>query len=63
MTSSGTIELRPAQRVKGIVRLTGDKSISHRYAMLAALADGPSTIESYSSGADCLSTRGAWRIT
>jgi 3-phosphoshikimate 1-carboxyvinyltransferase len=38
------------------VRLTGDKSISHRYAMLAALADGPSTIESYSSGADCLTT-------
>jgi 3-phosphoshikimate 1-carboxyvinyltransferase len=53
---SVTAEVKPAHRVKGRVRLTGDKSISHRYAMLAALADGPSTIESYSSGADCLTT-------
>jgi 3-phosphoshikimate 1-carboxyvinyltransferase len=53
---SATAEVTPARRVKGRVRLTGDKSISHRYAMLAALADGPSTIESYSSGADCLTT-------
>src|SRR6187401_3157385 len=53
---SATAEVKPAHRVRGRVRLTGDKSISHRYAMLAALADGPSTIESYSSGADCLST-------
>jgi len=53
---SATAEVKPAHRVKGRVRLTGDKSISHRYAMLAALADGPSTIESYSSGADCLTT-------
>jgi 3-phosphoshikimate 1-carboxyvinyltransferase len=34
----------------------GDKSISHRYALLAALASGRSTIESYSSGADCAAT-------
>src|SRR4051812_7664287 len=53
---SGTAEVTPARRVKGRVRLTGDKSISHRYAMLAALAEGPSTIDSYSSGADCLTT-------
>ena len=44
------LEVKPARRVKGTVRLAGDKSISHRYALLAALADGPSTIESYSSG-------------
>jgi 3-phosphoshikimate 1-carboxyvinyltransferase len=56
MTSPVTMELRPAQRLSGLVRLTGDKSISHRYAMLAALADGSSTIESYSSGADCQTT-------
>src|SRR4051812_29088424 len=49
-------ELMPARRVKGRVRLAGDKSISHRYAMLAAIADGRSTIERYSSGADCLTT-------
>jgi 3-phosphoshikimate 1-carboxyvinyltransferase len=34
----------------------GDKSISHRYALLAALAHGRSTIRNYSTGADCAST-------
>jgi 3-phosphoshikimate 1-carboxyvinyltransferase len=56
MPSVVVAEVKPARRVKGRVRLGGDKSISHRYAMLAALAEGPSTIESYSSGADCLTT-------
>lgn len=46
----------PATRVAGQIRVPGDKSISHRYAMLAALADGPSTIHGYSSGADCAAT-------
>ena len=36
--------------------LPGDKSISHRYALLAALANGPSKIESFSPAADCQST-------
>lgn len=49
----------PAARVSGAITLPGDKSISHRYAMLAAIADGPSTIHNYSSGADCQSTLGA----
>ncbi len=39
--------------------LPGDKSISHRYGMLASIAEGPSTIENYSTGADCQSTLGA----
>jgi 3-phosphoshikimate 1-carboxyvinyltransferase len=34
----------------------GDKSISHRYALLAAIADGRSTIANYAPGADCAST-------
>jgi 3-phosphoshikimate 1-carboxyvinyltransferase len=38
------------------VRPPGDKSISHRYALLAAIADGTSTIRGYSTGADCAST-------
>jgi 3-phosphoshikimate 1-carboxyvinyltransferase len=46
----------PAQRVAGRTRVPGDKSISHRYAMLAALADGMSTIAGYSPGADCAAT-------
>src|SRR6185503_13638810 len=38
--------------------LPGDKSISHRYAMLAALASGTTRIRNYSTGADCHSTLG-----
>jgi 3-phosphoshikimate 1-carboxyvinyltransferase len=48
--------VRPARNVSGSVSLPGDKSISHRYVMLAAIADGPSRLENYSTGADCAST-------
>ena len=34
----------------------GDKSISHRYAMLGAIADGLTKLENFSTGADCAST-------
>jgi len=46
----------PAKAIHGVVSLPGDKSISHRYAMLASIAEGPSTIANYSTGADCQST-------
>ncbi len=39
-----------------MVRLPGDKSISHRYAMLGAIAEGRTTIRGFSSAADCSST-------
>lgn len=48
--------VRPAARVSGRVRVPGDKSISHRYALLGALADGRTRITNYSPGADCAST-------
>ena len=51
--------ISPAGPISGAVVLPGDKSISHRYAMIAAIAEGPSTIQNYSLGADCLSTLGA----
>lgn len=53
--------IRPASRIEGVVRLPGDKSISHRYAMLASIADGPSEITNYSTGADCASTLACMR--
>jgi 3-phosphoshikimate 1-carboxyvinyltransferase len=56
MPSIAATTVRPARRVKGRVRMGGDKSISHRYALLAALASGRSTIGGYSSGADCAAT-------
>jgi 3-phosphoshikimate 1-carboxyvinyltransferase len=49
----------PAKAIDGIITLPGDKSISHRYAMLAAIAEGTSAISNYSTGADCQSTLGA----
>ena len=49
-------QIRPAHSVHGSVQLPGDKSISHRYAMLAAIAEGTTKIANYSSGADCHST-------
>src|SRR5271169_4297805 len=48
--------IRPAKTVSGSVRLPGDKSISHRYAMLAAIARGTTRLENFSTGADCAST-------
>ena len=48
---------RPAgPRVAGASGVPGDKSISHRYALFAALADGVPTISGYSPGADCATT-------
>lgn len=49
----------PAKSMDGIITLPGDKSISHRYGMLGAIAEGVTTITNYSTGADCQSTLGA----
>ncbi len=48
--------IQPAKAIEGIISLPGDKSISHRYAMLAAIAEGETSIANYSTGADCQST-------
>src|SRR3954469_1294174 len=53
--------ISPASRVSGAIALPGDKSISHRYAMIAAIAEGASRILNYSTGADCHSTLGCVR--
>ena len=44
--------IHPARGVQGSVQLPGDKSISHRYALLAALAGGTTRLTNFSSGAD-----------
>ncbi|MCS7026110.1 MAG: 3-phosphoshikimate 1-carboxyvinyltransferase [Bryobacteraceae bacterium] len=53
--------IHPARALQGEIRLPGDKSISHRYAMLASVAEGKTRILNYSTGADCASTLGAMR--
>ena len=48
--------IRPAKNILGSLRLPGDKSISHRYGMLGAFAEGISRFSNFSTGADCAST-------
>ncbi len=52
----GKRSISPGGTINGVVELPGDKSISHRYAILTALAEGTSEIRNYSSAADCRST-------
>ncbi len=53
---SNDVLVRPAARFGGRVRAPGDKSISHRYAMLAAVADGSSVLHNFAPGADARAT-------
>ncbi len=56
MAEGSNRTVRPARNINGSVRLPGDKSISHRYAMLGALADGITKLDNFSAAADCRST-------
>jgi 3-phosphoshikimate 1-carboxyvinyltransferase len=56
MSVLSTATIGPARRVQGRLRVPGDKSISHRYALLAALAEGRSSVTNPAPGADCQST-------
>jgi 3-phosphoshikimate 1-carboxyvinyltransferase len=48
--------IHPAKQLAGGVEPPGDKSISHRYAMIAALAEGASELRHFAAAADCHST-------
>lgn len=50
------MKIRPAKTINGTVELPGDKSISHRAAMLAAMAVGETRIDNFATSADCAST-------
>lgn len=56
MASLPAATIIPVQRIHGRLRVPGDKSIAHRYALLAALATGRSELRNYAPGADCRST-------
>ena len=51
-----SVTIRPAHGINGSLSLPGDKSVSHRYAMLGAIASGETRLGNFSSGADCQST-------
>jgi 3-phosphoshikimate 1-carboxyvinyltransferase len=61
MPHNQSVVIRPARSVSGSVRLPGDKSISHRYAMLGGIAEGTTKLENFSTGADCASTLACMR--
>jgi 3-phosphoshikimate 1-carboxyvinyltransferase len=48
--------IHPVRNLLGTLRLPGDKSISHRYAMLGGMAEGSSRFQNFSTGADCASS-------
>ncbi|PYS81886.1 MAG: 3-phosphoshikimate 1-carboxyvinyltransferase [Acidobacteria bacterium] len=55
------MKIAPAKRLRGRLSVPGDKSISHRAALIAALARGRTRITNFSTSADCASTLGALR--
>jgi 3-phosphoshikimate 1-carboxyvinyltransferase len=61
MNKDASVVVRPARNLSGSLQLPGDKSISHRYAMLGGIAEGTTRLENFSTGADCESTLGCMR--
>jgi len=55
-TKQTEMNLTPARKIKGQITLPGDKSISHRAALIAALATGATEISNFSTAQDCAST-------
>ena len=49
----------PVKHIGGRITVAGDKSISHRALMLAAVADGTTTVEGFLASEDCLATQAA----
>ena len=56
-TTADRLVVEPGGPLRGRIRVPGDKSISHRVLLLAALADGESTIRGLSDGGDVANTR------
>jgi len=61
MPHENSVVIRPTKSINGSVRLPGDKSISHRYAMLGGIAVGTTKLDNFSTGADCATTLGCLR--
>jgi len=56
VTPSASLVVTPRSSLRGAVRVPGDKSISHRAALLGGLAAGTTTVEGFLRGEDCLAT-------
>lgn len=60
-TKNVTFKMKAGGSVNGVIRVAGDKSISHRSIMLGALADGVTEVEGFLEGEDSLATLQAFR--
>jgi 3-phosphoshikimate 1-carboxyvinyltransferase len=56
MSDVDSVEIRPAGKIEGVVSVPGDKAISHRLAMIGAIAEGKTIIRNFAESADCAST-------
>src|SRR5438067_5294621 len=56
MIDADHLKITPAVRIGGVASVPGDKAISHRLAMLGAIAEGTTTIRNFAESADCGST-------
>ena len=56
-----TFTVAPGGRLKGRIRVPGDKSISHRFVMLSAIAEGASEASGFLQGEDTIATAKAFR--
>src|SRR5437867_3227774 len=56
MNDVDRLEIAPALRVHGVVSVPGDKSISHRLAMIGAIAEGTTIIHNFAASQDCQRT-------
>ena len=61
MGESETYAVQPGGALRGVIRVPGDKSISHRSVILAAIAEGESRIRGFLEGEDTLATAAAFR--
>ncbi len=56
MTSADRLEIAPSLQIRGATPVPGDKSISHRLAMIGAVAEGTTIIHNFAESLDCQST-------
>src|SRR3990172_8735205 len=54
--------VHPSRTLRGTIVPPGDKSVSHRAAILNAIAAGPAVVENFQRGADCLATLRCLRL-
>lgn len=57
-----TYQIQPGGRLSGVIRVPGDKSISHRSIMLGSLAQGVTHVSGFLEGEDALATMQAFRV-